>query len=109
MVADDFGAAASIETLRFIRSLSRWFFFGFSPQRETLNPRRNTMRLMVRFDKAGAGKQVSRWKKQMDQSIRRAVKASRRAIQMSGNGSSYKAERMALKMKKQVLKAASAL
>ena len=67
------------------------------------------MRLMVRFDKAGAGKQVSHWKKQMDQSIRRAVKASRRAIQMSGNGSSYKAERMALKMKKQVLKAASAL
>ena len=52
---------------------------------------------------------MSRWKKQMDQSIRRAVKASRRAIQMSGNGSSYKAERMALKMKKQVLKAASAL
>ena len=67
------------------------------------------MRLMVRFDRAGASKQVSRWKKQMDHSIRRAVKASRRAIQMSGNGSSYKAERMAPKMKKQVLKAASAL
>ena len=109
MVADDFGAAASFETLRFIRRLSRQFFFGFSSRRETLNSRRNTMRLMVRFDRAGASKQVSRWKKQMDHSIRRAVKASRRAIQMSGNGSSYKAERMALKMKKQVLKAASAL
>lgn len=66
-------------------------------------------RLMVKFDRAGAGRQVSRWKKQMDQSIRRAVKASRRAIHMSGNGSAYKAERMALRMKRQVLKVAAAL
>jgi hypothetical protein len=66
-------------------------------------------RLMVRFDKAGAGKQVSRWKKRMDQTIRRAVKASRRAIHMSSNGSAHKAERMALKMKREVLKAAAAL
>ena len=67
-------------------------------------------RLMVRVDRAGAGQQVSRWKKRMDQSIRRAVKASRRAIHMSnGNGSSFKAVRMAMKMKREVLKAAAAL
>ena len=66
-------------------------------------------RLMVRLDRAGAAKQVSRWKKRMDHSIRRAVKASRRAIHMSNNGSSYKAERLALKMKREVLKAAAAL
>ena len=66
-------------------------------------------RLMVRVDRAGAGQQVSRWKKRMDQTIRRAVKASRRAIHMSNNGSSFKAVRMATKMKRQVLKAAAAL
>ena len=36
--------------------------------------------LRIRFGKAGAWKHVSRWKKRMDQTIRRAVKASRRAI-----------------------------
>jgi hypothetical protein len=66
-------------------------------------------RLMVRFDRSGAAKQVSRWKKRMDQTIRRAVKASRRAIHMSNNGSSHKAERLALKMKREVMKAAAAL
>jgi hypothetical protein len=110
MVATEFGVAASFESPRFIWQFLRSFFFGFSPHRETLNFRRNTMnRLMVRVDRAGAGQQVSRWKKRMDQSIRRAVKASRRAIHMSSNGSSYKAMRMALKMKKEVLKAAAAL
>ena len=36
-------------------------------------------KLVVKLDRAGAGKHVSRWKRQMDQTIRRAVKASRRA------------------------------
>ena len=67
-------------------------------------------RLMVRFDKAGAGKHVSRWKKRMDHSIRRAVKASRRAIHaMNNSGSLYKAERLALKTKREVIKAAMGL
>ena len=66
-------------------------------------------KLVVKLDRAGAGKHVSRWKRQMDQSIRRAVKASRRAIHMSNNGSSFKAVRMAMKMKREVLKAAAAL
>jgi len=110
MVAADFGADASFERPRFIWQFLWLFFFGFSPRRETLNFRRNTMnRLMVRVDRAGAGQQVSRWKKRMDQTIRRAVKASRRAIHMSNNGSSFKAVRMATKMKREVLKAAAAL
>jgi len=68
----------------------------------------NTLR--VRFDKAGAGKQVSRWKKQMDHSIRRAVKASRRAIHATHNsGSPHKAERVALKTKRAVIKVAMGL
>ncbi len=67
-------------------------------------------RLMVRFDKAGAGKHVSRWKKRMDHSIRRAVKASRRAIHaMHNSGSPHKAERVALKTKGEVIKAAMGL
>ena len=41
--------------------------------------------LMVKFDKAGAGKHVSQWKKRMDRTIRRAVKASRRAIHTMNN------------------------
>jgi hypothetical protein len=66
--------------------------------------------LTIRFDRAGAGKQVARWKKRMDAAIRRAVKASRRAIHMSNNsGSPYKAARLALKAKKDVLKAAKGL
>ena len=67
-------------------------------------------RLMVRVDRAGAGQQVSRWKKRMDQSIRRAVKASRRAIHATNHSASpHKAERMALKTKKAVVKAAMGL
>ena len=67
-------------------------------------------RLMVRFDKAGAGKHISRWKKRMDHSIRRAVKASRRAIHvMNNSGSPHKAERLALKTKREVIKAAMGL
>ncbi|PYN27111.1 MAG: hypothetical protein DMD99_03240 [Candidatus Rokuibacteriota bacterium] len=67
-------------------------------------------RLMVRLDRAGAAKHVSRWKKRMDHSIRRAVKASRRAIHATNNsGSPYKAERMALKTKRAVIKAAMGL
>jgi hypothetical protein len=46
----------------------------------------------------------------MDHSIRRAVKASRRAIHATNNsGSPYKAERMALKTKRAVIKAAMGL
>ena len=67
-------------------------------------------RLVVKLDRAGAGKHVSRWKRQMDQSIRRAVRASRRAIQATNHSASpHKAERMALKMKKAVVKAAMGL
>ncbi len=66
--------------------------------------------LMVRFDKAGAGKHVARWKKRMDRAIRRAVKASRRAIHMTNNsGSPHKAARVALKAKREVIKAAKGL
>ena len=66
--------------------------------------------LMVRFDRAGAGKHVSRWKKRMDQTIRRAVKASRRAIHTVNNsGSPHKAERLALRAKREVMKAAKGL
>jgi hypothetical protein len=66
--------------------------------------------LTVRFERAGAGKQVERWKKRMDAVIRRAVKASRRAIYMANNsGSPHKAARIALRAKKEVLKAAKAL
>ena len=67
-------------------------------------------RLVVRLDSAGAHKQVSRWKRQMDQSIRRAVKASRRAIHATNHSASpHKAERMMLKTKKAVVKAAMSL
>jgi hypothetical protein len=46
----------------------------------------------------------------MDQQIRRAVKASRRAIHASNHSASpHKAERAALKMKKAVVKAAMGL
>ena len=66
--------------------------------------------LMVRFDRAGAGKHVSRWKKRMDHAIRRAVKASRRAIHITNNsGSPHKAERLALKAKREAMKAAKGL
>ena len=66
--------------------------------------------LMVKFDKAGAWKHVSRWKKRMDRTIRRAVKASRSAIHtMANSGSSYKAERLALRAKREVMKAAKGL
>jgi len=61
-------------------------------------------------DKGGAGKHVSRWKKRMDHSIRRAVKASRGAIHtMHNSGSSHKAERLALRAKREVIKAAKGL
>ena len=67
-------------------------------------------KLVVKLDKVGAGKHVSRWKRQMDQSIRRAVKASRRAIHATNHSASpHKAERMMLKTKKAVVKAAMAL
>jgi len=67
-------------------------------------------KLIVKLDRAGAGKHVSRWKRQMDQSIRRAVKASRRAIHATNHSASpNKAERMALKTKKAVVKAAMGL
>ena len=67
-------------------------------------------KLVVRLDRAGAGKHVSRWKRQMDQSIRRAVKASRRAIHATHNsGSPHKAERVALRTKGEVIKAAMGL
>jgi hypothetical protein len=66
--------------------------------------------LTIRFERTGAGKQVARWKKRMDAAIRRAVKASRRAIYVANNsGSPHKAARLALKAKKVVLKAAKAL
>jgi len=46
----------------------------------------------------------------MDQSIRRAVRASRRAIHAANHSASpHKAERTALKMKKAVVKAAMGL
>jgi hypothetical protein len=67
-------------------------------------------KLMVKFDRAGAGKHVGRWKKGMDRAIRRAVKASRRAILMTNNsGSPHKAVRLAQKAKKEVIKAANRL
>jgi hypothetical protein len=67
-------------------------------------------KLVVKLDRASAGNHVSRWKKQMDQSIRRAVRASRRAIHASNHSASpHKAERMALKMKKAVVRAAMGL
>ena len=67
-------------------------------------------KLVVKLDRAGAVKHVSRWKKRMDHSIRRAVKASRRAIHtMNNSGSSYKAERLALRAKREVMKAAKGL
>jgi hypothetical protein len=67
-------------------------------------------KLMVKFDRAGAGKHVGQWKKRMDRAIRRAVKASRRAIHMTNNsGSPHKAERLALKAKREVIKAANRL
>ena len=67
-------------------------------------------KLVVRLDRAGAGNHVSRWKRQMDQSIRRAVRASRRAIHATNHSASpHKAERVALKMKKAVVKAAMGL
>ena len=67
-------------------------------------------KLIVKLDRAGAGKHVSRWKRQMDQSIRRAVKASRRAIHATNHSASpHKAARMALKTKKAVVKAAMGL
>jgi hypothetical protein len=66
--------------------------------------------LAIKFDRAGAGKHVARWKKRMDATIRRAVKASRRAIYMANNsGSPHKAARLALRAKKEVLKAAKGL
>jgi len=68
------------------------------------------MRLAIRFDKADAGKRVARWKKRMDAATRRAVRASHRAIHMSnGSGPSHKAGRLALKAKRELLKAAKAL
>jgi hypothetical protein len=67
-------------------------------------------KLVVKLDRAGAVKHVSRWKRQMDQSIRRAVKASRRAIHATNHSASpHKAERMAVKTKRAVIKAAMAL
>ncbi len=67
-------------------------------------------RLVVKPERAGAGNHVSRWKRQMDQSIRRAVRASRRAIHAANHSASpHKAERAALKMKKAVVKAAMGL
>lgn len=67
-------------------------------------------RLMIRLDRAGAGKQLSQWKKRMDKAIHRAVKASRRAIHMMNNsGSPHKAERLALKAKRDVMRTAKAL
>jgi hypothetical protein len=66
--------------------------------------------LTIRFERAGAREQVARWKKRMDAAIRRAVKASRRAISMANNsGSPHKAARLALRAKKEVLKAAKGL
>jgi hypothetical protein len=66
--------------------------------------------LTINFERAGAGKQVARWKKRMDMATRRAVKASRRAIHMSNNGGSpSKAVRLAAKAKKEVIKAAKGL
>ena len=66
--------------------------------------------LTIRFERAGAGKHVARWKKRMDATIRRAVRASRRAIHVANNsGSPHKAARLALKAKKDVLKAAKGL
>ena len=66
--------------------------------------------LTIRFDRAGAEKQVARWKKRMDATVRRAVKASRRAIHTANNsGSPHKAARLALRAKREVLKAAKGL
>ena len=67
-------------------------------------------RLMIKFERAGATKQLARWKKQMDSAIRRAVKAGRRAIHVTHNsGSPIKAERLALRAKREVLRTAKAL
>ena len=67
-------------------------------------------RLVVRHDRANARTHVARWKRHMDQTIRRAVKASRRAIHATNHSASpHKAERVALKMKKAVVKAAMGL
>jgi len=66
--------------------------------------------MTINFERAGAGKKLARWKKRMDMVTRRAVKASRRAIHMSNNGGSpYKAVRLAIKAKKEVVKAAKGL
>ena len=67
-------------------------------------------KLVVKLDRAGAGKHVSRWKRQVDQTIRRAVRASRRAIHATNHSASpHKAERVMLKTKKAVVKAAMSL
>ncbi len=67
-------------------------------------------KLVVKLDRAGAGKHVSRWKRQMDQSIRRAVKASRRAIHATNySASPHKAARMAMRTKSTVIKTAMGL
>jgi hypothetical protein len=66
--------------------------------------------LTINFERSGAGKQVARWKKRMDMVTRRAVKASRRAIHvMNNSGSPAKAVRLALRAKREVMKAATAL
>lgn len=65
--------------------------------------------LMVKLDRAGARGQVARWRKQMDTAIRRAVKASRRAINMSDSAAATKTERLALKAKRMVVRTANAL
>ena len=66
--------------------------------------------MTINFERAGATKKLARWKKRMDMTTRRAVKASRRAIHMSNNGGSpYKAVRLAIKAKKEVIKAAKGL
>lgn len=66
--------------------------------------------LTINFERSGAAKQVARWKKRMDMVTRRAAKASRRAIHvMNNSGSPAKAVRLALRAKKEVMKAAKAL
>jgi len=67
-------------------------------------------KLVVKLDRAGAGNHVSRWSTQQEKQNCRAVKASRRAIHASNHSASpHKAERVALKMKKAVVKAAMGL
>src|SRR5438445_261735 len=79
-------------------------------QRQDTPPLRQLHKMVVNIDKVGAGKHVSGWKRQMCESIRRAVKASRRAIHATNHSASpHKAERMALKTKKAVVKAAMGL